>query len=81
MGAPLTRPDATDPHPVAHDIPAAPGASRDVVRVAVRPAMRPPVVCISSESLLAGANEVQIEHRGALYRLKQTSLGKLILTK
>ena len=28
-----------------------------------------------------GAAEVQIDHRGALYRLKQTSLGKLILTK
>jgi len=38
-------------------------------------------VCISSEQLFAGADEVQIEHRGALYRLQQTSLGKLILTK
>jgi len=56
-------------------------AMRDVVRVPVRSVPRSPVVCISSESLLAGANEVQIEHRGALYRLKQTSLGKLILTK
>ena len=36
---------------------------------------------IPSESLFAGADEVQIEHRGALYRLKQTALGKLILTK
>jgi hemin uptake protein HemP len=36
---------------------------------------------ISSDELLAGAQEVQIEHRGALYRLRQTSLGKLILTK
>ena len=57
------------------------GATRDLVRVPIRPAQRSDVVCISSESLLAGANEVQIEHRGALYRLKQTSLGKLILTK
>ena len=54
---------------------------RDVMRVPLRAAPRSPVVCISSESLLAGANEVQIEHRGAVYRLKQTSLGKLILTK
>ena len=54
---------------------------RDVVRVPVREVPRSHVVCISSESLLAGATEVQIEHRGALYRLKQTSLGKLILTK
>lgn len=26
-------------------------------------------------------NEVEIEHRGAIYRLRITSLGKLILTK
>ena len=36
---------------------------------------------IPSEALFAGAREVQIEHRGSLYRLKQTALGKLILTK
>ena len=36
---------------------------------------------IASESLFAGAREVQILHRGSLYRLKQTALGKLILTK
>ena len=36
---------------------------------------------IASESLFAGATEVQIVHRGSLYRLKQTALGKLILTK
>ena len=36
---------------------------------------------IASEALFAGAEEVQIEHRGSLYRLKQTALGKLILTK
>ncbi len=40
-----------------------------------------PVPCISSDTLLAGATELHIEHRGSLYRLKQTSLGKLILTK
>ena len=36
---------------------------------------------IASEALFAGATEVQILHRGSLYRLKQTALGKLILTK
>ena len=36
---------------------------------------------IASDVLFAGANEVQIVHRGSLYRLKQTALGKLILTK
>ncbi len=36
---------------------------------------------ISSEMLFAGAREVHIAHRGSLYRLRQTALGKLILTK
>ena len=36
---------------------------------------------IRSDELFAGANEVHIEHGGALYRLQRTSLGKLILTK
>ena len=36
---------------------------------------------IRSEALFRGAAELQIEHRGSLYRLRQTSLGKLILTK
>lgn len=38
-------------------------------------------VCIDSAQLFGSATEVQISHRGALYRLKQTALGKLILTK
>lgn len=36
---------------------------------------------VKSESLFAGAAEVLIDHRGVVYRLRQTSLGKLILTK
>ena len=36
---------------------------------------------ISSQALFGGVNEVEIEHNGLLYRLRQTSLGKLILTK
>jgi hemin uptake protein HemP len=36
---------------------------------------------ISSRQLLGDAKEVLIEHRGAIYRLRETSLGKLILTK
>jgi hemin uptake protein HemP len=46
-----------------------------------RVAVAPRTVLVSSEQLFAGAAEVQINHRGARYRLKQTSLGKLILTK
>ena len=36
---------------------------------------------VNSESLFHGAVELLIEHHGALYRLRQTQLGKLILTK
>ena len=38
-------------------------------------------VSIDSSTLFGRASEVRIAHRGAVYRLKQTSLGKLILTK
>lgn len=36
---------------------------------------------LQSNELLGSAQEVEIEHAGAIYRLRQTSLGKLILTK
>jgi hemin uptake protein HemP len=36
---------------------------------------------VKSESLFGGAIELLIDHRGVVYRLRQTSLGKLILTK
>lgn len=42
---------------------------------------RPPRRRISSHDLLAGGIEVEIDHEGAIYRLRLTSLGKLILTK
>ncbi len=42
---------------------------------------QPAVQRIDSARLFAGAQELQIEHHGVLYRLKQTALGKLILTK
>jgi hemin uptake protein HemP len=46
------------------------------------PAAPPPAFrAIASEALFRGAGEVRISHRGSLYRLKQTALGKLILTK
>jgi hemin uptake protein HemP len=58
-----------------HDEPASPVAHGAPLHYAQ--ALRP----INSEALFRGAAEVQIEHRGSLYRLRQTSLGKLILTK
>ncbi|MFT3819408.1 MAG: hemin uptake protein HemP [Rubrivivax sp.] len=34
-----------------------------------------------TEQLFGPRSEVEIEHRGSIYRLRITSLGKLILTK
>jgi len=50
---------------------------------AARPAEAPAgaIRPVASQALFRGATELQILHRGALYRLKQTALGKLILTK
>ncbi|MGB3391564.1 MAG: hemin uptake protein HemP [Pseudaminobacter sp.] len=36
---------------------------------------------LSSDSILRGEREIGIEHHGALYRLKVTRQGKLILNK
>lgn len=36
---------------------------------------------VASSSLLRGRSVVRIEHNGALYQLRSTRLGKLILTK
>jgi hemin uptake protein HemP len=36
---------------------------------------------IDSTALLGAAQEVEINHVGQIYRLRRTSLGKLILTK
>jgi hemin uptake protein HemP len=36
---------------------------------------------VKSEALLGGAVELRIDHHGVVYRLRQTALGKLILTK
>lgn len=40
-----------------------------------------PVRTFTSEELFAGTAEIAIEHQGALYRLKITRQGKLILNK
>lgn len=49
--------------------------------VAGVPARAANVRSITSEQLFAEFPEVQIAHGDAVYRLRQTSLGKLILTK
>jgi hemin uptake protein HemP len=53
---------------------AAPGRSVDPSPTS---ASRP----VPSTMLLQGRSVVQIEHNGALYQLRSTRLGKLILTK
>lgn len=40
-----------------------------------------PVPSVDSAALLQGRSVVHIEHNGALYQLRSTRLGKLILTK
>ena len=51
-------------------------------RVATPMEVQPPATLrVSSAQLFAGAAEIQIDHHGAVYRLKHTSSGKLILTK
>lgn len=48
---------------------------RDAARAASEPRR------LDSDALFAGADEIVIDHRGTVYRLRRTSLGKLILTK
>ncbi len=45
------------------------------------PPHEPPPRRIDSQTLLGAAQEVEIQHVGQIYRLRRTSLGKLILTK
>lgn len=59
-----------------------PGAPRfSVDEPQPKPARSPAPRRLTSASLLAGSTEVEIEHGDAIYRLRVTSLGKLILTK
>lgn len=41
----------------------------------------PPLRRVRSEDILRGDDEVLIDHHGAIYRLRKTSTGKLILQK
>ncbi|MFH1795070.1 MAG: hemin uptake protein HemP [Pseudomonadota bacterium] len=47
----------------------------------VRPAASLPLRMLDSATLFRGEHEIGIEHHGALYRLKITRQGKLILNK
>ncbi|TAM98896.1 MAG: hemin uptake protein HemP [Rhizobiaceae bacterium] len=51
------------------------------VQRAAAPLSPSPARTILSEQLFRGTHEIGIEHHGALYRLKITRQGKLILNK
>ena len=56
--------------------PVPPSASSDA-----HPATARPASVIDSTALMADSKLVHIQHRGQLYSLRETRLGKLILTK
>jgi hemin uptake protein HemP len=56
--------------------------SRPVADLAMQAEYRRPAVrTLTSQSLFQGTYEIGIDHGGALYRLKITRQGKLILNK
>ncbi len=63
---PVQRPGTPAPHPAC-------GVTQHEAVAARR--------AVDSEALLGGARSVDIHHRGTVYRLQATRLGKLILTK
>ena len=65
----MTPPNAPAVLPVLAPLTAAP-VRREVVRRQ-----------LTSEQLFEGLTEIEIQHGDAIYRLRRTSLGKLILTK
>jgi hemin uptake protein HemP len=62
-------------------LPAPTDDDRSSPRAAARAPLAGAEPRITSRQLLGDGKEVLIEHRGAIYRLRETSLGKLILTK
>lgn len=72
MSAGDGQPPQPQPHPDLH--PTSAERPADVGPAAVRR------VC-SDQLFAPGSAELLIDHRGVLYRLRQTALGKLILTK
>ena len=61
--------------------PLSPRATAARPQAPLAPAARAGVGTVKSEALFGDAVEVLIDHCGVLYRLRRTSLGKLILTK
>jgi hemin uptake protein HemP len=72
MALPMRLP--TGPH-------AASAAPDEPLRTVASSTVAAPRPRVASNDILRGNAEVEIDHRGTLYRLRVTSLGKLILTK
>lgn len=53
----------------------------DLQKESLRERQPPNAPMISSNKLFEGAREIQIEHRGQVYRLRRTRSEKLILHK
>lgn len=49
--------------------------------VVMEPQMPAAELTLASDLLMRGRKVIQIQHNGALYQLRATKLGKLILTK
>jgi len=69
----MNRPCPTSAAPAS----AAPAVSRELMPATTIDSRRR----LQSRDLLGNAQEVEIVHAGHVYRLRQTALGKLILTK
>lgn len=67
---------AAAPRP-AMAAPREPSAAGQAAPSAATPAPRR----VASSQIFSGAHEIEIVHREQVYRLRQTALGKLILTK
>ena len=66
------------------DVPDMPGVAAPVAHPAVnslRASQSAVTLPVTSAQIFGGALEVLIDHHGTVYRLKQTALGKRILTK
>ena len=61
--------------------PAAEASAHEAQRARAFPACPAESKRLNSQALFAGKVEIEIEHFSQVYRLRQTSLGKLILTK
>jgi hemin uptake protein HemP len=61
--------------------PVEPGFEADATRAAELADADPKVRIISSDALLSGRGALAIRHKQAIYYLRETRFGKLILTK